>query len=264
MILPLVVGVAALGLLIGSFINVVVWRVPRGESVVAPRSRCPQCGHTIRGRDNVPVASWVMLHGRCRDCGARISSRYPLVELLTGVLFAALALRFAPGRSAADGIRVLPAFLYLGAVSVALTAIDIDVKRLPNALTLPSYAVGALLLAGAAASGAGFAPLVRAGEGMLALYAVYFALAFAYPAGMGFGDVKLAGVLGLYLGWLGWGEWGVGVLAGFFAGGIFGAALMAARRASRKTAVPFGPFMVLGTFVAVLVGRPIARVWLGI
>ena len=126
-----VVVVGCFGLLVGSFLNVVIWRVPRGESVVRPRSRCPACDAPIRERDNVPLVSWLLLRGRCRSCGEPISVRYPLVELGTGVLFAMLAWKV--GTHAA-----LPAFLYLGAVGLALAVIDLDTHRLPNALTLPS------------------------------------------------------------------------------------------------------------------------------
>ncbi len=125
----LVALTAVVGLLVGSFLNVVIWRVPRGESVVSPRSRCPNCGHEIRGRDNVPILSWLLLHARCRDCGARVSARYPLVELATAVLFGLLAWHF--------GLHVvLIAYLYLAAISIALALIDIDLHKLPDALTL--------------------------------------------------------------------------------------------------------------------------------
>ncbi|HLZ37861.1 MAG TPA: prepilin peptidase [Mycobacteriales bacterium] len=123
--MPVAAGV--LGLVIGSFLNVVARRLPRAESIVAPGSRCPACRHPIRARDSVPVISWLALEGRCRDCAAPISPRYPLVELLTGLLFAVLAVRFG---TAAE----LPAYLYLAAAGVALTLIDLDVRRLPNAL----------------------------------------------------------------------------------------------------------------------------------
>jgi leader peptidase (prepilin peptidase)/N-methyltransferase len=251
------VGCAAvLGLVVGSFLNVVIWRVPRGESVVSPRSRCPRCETFISPRDNVPVLSWLLLRGTCRHCGEPISGRYPSVELLTSAVFAGTALRLGYDWA-------LPAFLYLAAVAVALALIDLDTKKLPNKLTLPSYVVGVVLL-GAASLGEG-EPwlLVRALIGMAALYAVYFALAFAYPAGMGFGDVKLAGVLGLYLGYLGWPTWTVGWLLGFFLGGIFGVVAMVARRATRKTMVPYGPFMILGAFVAIWWGQAIADAYLG-
>lgn len=253
--IPLVVGCAALGLLIGSFLNVVIWRVPQGLSVVRPPSHCPSCGTGVRPRDNVPVLSWLMLRGRCRDCGASISRRYPLVELSTALVFAVVAARL--GFDAA-----LPAFLYLGAIGVALWMIDLDVKRLPNAIVLPSYLVaGALLTVGTVATG-DWGDLVRAGLGMVALYSFYFLLALIYPAGMGFGDVKLAGVLGLYLGWLGWAEVVTGGFLGFLFGGLVGLGLMAVRRAGRKSQIPFGPFMLSGALVAVLWGGALADLYL--
>jgi leader peptidase (prepilin peptidase)/N-methyltransferase len=244
-----------LGLLIGSFLNVVVWRVPRGESVVSPPSACPDCGTAIRHRDNVPVAGWLLLAGRCRDCEAPISARYPLVEAATAGLFAVTAAALRP-RPGAAGVP-LPR-----RVGLALALIDLDCKRLPNALTLPSYpspSSSSALRRSPAAPAAASAEHCSAG---LAMYAVYFALCFAYPAGMGFGDVKLAGVLGLYVGWLGWGEWAVALFLGFLLGAVFGIALMAVRRGGRKTAVPFGPFMLLGTLIAVLWGGRLADLYL--
>jgi leader peptidase (prepilin peptidase)/N-methyltransferase len=246
-----------IGLAVGSFLNVVIWRVPRGESVVRPASACPGCAAPIRARDNIPVAGWLLLRGRCRYCRTPVNARYPLVELLTAVLFGAMALRFG-----AD--PALPAYLYLAAVGVALTFIDLDHRRLPDVLTLPSYPVGVALLGGAAALGSDSGNWLRALIGAAVMFAVYFALCFAYPAGMGFGDVKLAGVLGLYTGWLGWGSWSVGLFLGFFLGGLFGIALVARRKGGRKTAVPFGPFMLLGTLVAVLAGEPLASGYLSL
>lgn len=243
------------GLAIGSFLNVVVWRVPRGESVVRPPSACPACGTAIRPRDNVPVAGWLLLRGRCRDCSERISPRYPLVELATGALFAVMALRLGYD-------PVLPAFLYLAAVGLALALIDLDTKRLPDVLTLPSYPVAALLLGLGALLGSDSGELVRALLGGAAMYAVYFALHFAHPAGMGFGDVKLAGVLGMYTAWFGWGAWTVGLFLGFFLGGVFGIVLVLLGRGGRKTKVPYGPFMLLGVLVAVLVGTRLAQGYL--
>lgn len=244
------------GLLIGSFLNVVVWRVPRGESLVSPPSHCPGCDTPIRLYDNVPVVSWLVLRGRCRHCGVRISARYPLVELATGLLFAALALRLGLDPA-------LPAYLYLGAICVALTLIDLDHKRLPNAIVLPSYGVGAALLTIAALAEGEPRALLRAAIGLVALYGVYFLLVLAYPAGMGFGDVKLAGVLGMYLAYLGWPEWFVGWLLGFFLGGLFGVGALLTRRASRKTQVPYGPFMMAGALIAVFAGGAVADAYLG-
>ena len=192
----LVVAAAVLGLLVGSFLNVVIHRVPRGESVVRPPSRCPDCGQGIRARHNVPVFGWLVLRGRCAGCGGRISVRYPLVELGTGVLFALLALRFAPPD--------LPAFLYFGAIGIALALIDLDCRRLPNAIVLPSYPVLAVLLTASAWWRDDWWSLARAGIGGAALFGFYLVLALAYPAGMGFGDVRLAGVLGGLLAYVSW------------------------------------------------------------
>ena len=251
----LVVCTALVGLVIGSFLNVVIWRVPRGESVVRPPSHCPGCGHEIRPRDNVPVLSWLLLRGRCRDCGTGISVRYPLVEAGTAVVFGVLTL--------AIGLEPeLPAFLYLGAVGVALAMIDIDVKRLPDAIVLPSYPVAAVLLTVAAAVDGSWEDLLRAGLGMVALYAFYFLLALVYPAWMGFGDVKLAGILGLFLGWLGLAEVVSGGFLGFLFGGVVGGGLVLVRRAGRKSKIPFGPFMLAGALVAILWGGALADLYL--
>jgi len=246
----LVLAASLLGLLVGSFLNVVVWRVPRGESVVRPASHCPACDAPVRRRDNVPVVSWLLLRGRCRSCSAAISARYPAVEAATAAVFAVVAWRLG-------ATWQLPAYLYLAAISVALTLIDVDVRRLPDAIVLPSYAVVALLLVlPALALGQGTSAL-RAILGGVVLFCLYFALAFAYPAGMGFGDVKLAGVLGVYLAWFGWGVLAVGAFLAFLLGGLVGGALMVAGRAGRKSALPFGPFMLLGAMAGVLAGTPV-------
>ncbi len=253
----LLVGLCALlGLAIGSFLNVVIHRVPKGESVVRPPSACPGCQAPIRPRDNIPVVGWLLLRGKCRDCGVKISARYPIVELATAVLFVIMALRFGLD-------PVLPAYLYLAAVGLALAVIDLDCKRLPDKLTLPSYPVAAVLLGVAALAGSDSGDPLRALIGGAVMYAIYFGLCFAYPAGMGFGDVKLAGVLGAYTAWIGWGAWAVGLFLGFFLGGIFGILLILVRKGGRKTAVPFGPFMLLGVLVAILAGEEIAQAYLG-
>lgn len=251
----LLLGFAGLvGLAVGSFLTVVAARVPAGESLVHPRSRCPGCRAAVRARDNVPVLSWLRLRGRCRACRAPIPFRYPLIEAATGGLFVLLAWRFGPSPA-------LPAYLYLAAVGVALSAIDLQIRRLPDRLTLPSYAVGLVLLGAASLAGHQPGALVRAVLAMAVAYALFFGLALL--GGMGFGDVTLAGVLGLYLGWLGWGAFAVGLFAAFFIGGVVSVGLLAAGRAKRKTKVPFGPFLVAGALVAVVAGQPIAAAWLG-
>ncbi len=250
---------AAVGLAVGSFLNVVVWRVPRGESVVSPPSACPRCGHGIRPRDNVPVLSWLILRGRCRDCGEPISVRYPFVEVATGALFAA-ATAWLLGMP--DGGWLVPAVLYLSAVAVALALIDIDTHRLPDAIVLPSYGVALALLTLAAAGTGEWAALLRAVLAGAALWVFYFVLVLVYPSGMGFGDVKLAGVLGMYLGWFGWGALLVGGFAAFVCGGLYAVGLLALRRAGRKSGVPFGPWMLLGAAIGMVVGEPLWRSYL--
>jgi leader peptidase (prepilin peptidase)/N-methyltransferase len=249
-----VVVAVCFGLVIGSFLNVVVWRVPRGESVVRPPSHCPGCDREIRGRDNVPVLSWLLLRGKCRDCRTSISARYPLVEALTGALFGLVAWRI--------GLHwQLAGFLYLVAVGIALSFIDLDTKRLPNALTLPSYVVGAVLLSAAALLEHEPSRLLRAGVGMVALYALYFVLMTVRKGGMGFGDVKLAGVLGMFLGFLGWGPLVVGAFLAFLLGGVGGIGLMLFGGVGRKARIPFGPYMVAGAVVAVMAGHELAHAY---
>ena len=257
---PLLALLGVAGLAVGSFLNVVIWRVPRGESLVRPGSACPKCGHAIRPRDNVPVLSWLVLRGRCRDCHEPISVRYPLVEAGTAALFGLTAWW-------AGWTWSLPAYLYLAAIAVALALIDIDTKRLPDAIVLPSYPVAAALLALASWNPGGvsdWSAFVRALLGCAVLFAGYFVLMFIYPAGMGFGDVKLAGVLGLYLGWLGWGELTVGAFAAFLVGGVFSLALLAAGRASRKSGIPFGPWMIAGAAIGVAAGESLWGAYLGL
>lgn len=255
----LVVGALLVGLAVGSFLNVVIWRVPRGESVVHPPSACPRCGRAIRPYDNVPVVSWLVLRGRCRDCGEPIAVRYPLVEAGTGVLFALAAWWTGPS-------WFLPALLYLLAISVALALIDIDTRRLPDAIVKPAYPVSLALLALASANPGGeadWAALLRAVVGGAAMFVAYLLMVLAYPRGMGWGDVKLAGVMGLYLGWVGWGALLIGWFAAFVLGGVFGLALIVVRRAGRRSSIPFGPWLLLGTLVGIVAGEAVWAAYLG-
>jgi len=242
--------VGLLGLAVGSFLNVVIHRVPRGESLVRPGSHCPQCGLEIRHRHNIPVLGWLLLGGKCAGCRAPISARYPLVEAGTAVLFVAVAAKFGWSWE-------LPAYLYLAAIAIALAAIDLDVLRLPDQIVLPSYGVAVVLLIPAAIVEHSWDAALRGLLAAAALYALYRLLAMI-PRGMGGGDVKLAPLLGFYLGWLGWSSVAVGAFAGFLLGGIVGLALMALRLAHRKSRIPFGPYMLAGAFLAVFAAAPIA------
>ena len=239
----LVVATGMLGLLVGSFLNVVIIRVPAGRSVVRPGSACAGCGNLIAKRDNIPVLSWLLLRGRSRCCDEPISGRYPVVEAGTALAFGGVA--------AWVGLSwLLPALLYLAALSIALTMIDLELKRLPNPIVLPAYPITAVLLILPALAEHEPGRLLSAAIGAAALYAFYFSLMVVRPGGMGFGDVKLAGVLGLYLGFFGWEYAAVGAFFGFLGGGIVGLLLMALGRAGRKSQIPFGPYMIVGAWLA--------------
>ena len=255
---PLFVVVAVLGLAVGSFLNVVIYRVPRGESLVRPRSHCPHCQSVIRPWHNVPVVGWLVLRGRCAACHTHISVRYPIVELGTAALFVAVAARF--GMSAA-----LPAYLYLAAVALALAVIDLDVWRLPNAIVYPSYLVGLVLLGTASAVDDDWAAIGRGLLGTVAVIALFLPLTYTFGRrGMALGDVKVGGLLGLYLGWLGWKPLLVGLFAGFVIGSLVGLASIGARRSGLKPLLPYGPSMMAGAFVAVFFGGPIAGWYLSL
>ncbi|HZB76542.1 MAG TPA: prepilin peptidase, partial [Solirubrobacteraceae bacterium] len=230
-----------LGLIFGSFLNVVAYRLPRGESLARPASRCPGCDAPIRPYDNLPVVSWVLLRGRCRSCGERIAWRYPLVELATALLMALTVVVIGPNEEAWLGL----AFVLL---LVPVTLIDIDFRIIPNKLmligTLAAPAILALTDPGALPEH--LIAAVAAGGFLLVA-------AIAYPGGMGMGDVKLAFVMGLFLGR----DVGVALMAGLLAGSVVGAVIIARKgaREGRKTAVPFGPFLALGSLVALFAGE---------
>ncbi|MFE5410705.1 prepilin peptidase [Microbacterium sp. NPDC056569] len=254
-----------LGLLVGSFLNVVAYRVPAKISLLR-ESRCPYCDASIKPWHNVPVLGWVVLRGKCANCMAPISARYPIVEAVTGVAFAVVAwwgfAVYAQSVTASGPVLrawaiglIVVAFLYFAAISIVLTLIDLDTHRLPNSIVLPSYFLAGSLFTVAAWLTGDWGALARAAIGMAGMYLLYFLLRAVRPGGMGGGDVKLAGVIGIYLGWLGWGALAVGTFAAFLYGGVFGIALMLLRRAGRKTAIPFGPWMILGAWTGVFAGE---------
>jgi leader peptidase (prepilin peptidase) / N-methyltransferase len=243
-----VVFAGAIGAAVGSFLNVVAYRLPRSESLVRPRSRCPKCAAAIKPYDNLPVLGWLLLRGRCRSCRARISPRYPIVEAGTAVLAVAVVLRGGPARDLALGLALL-------AVLVAVALIDLDHRIIPNKITLPA-AVAAVLI-GLATDPSLVPEQLIAGAGAAAFLLVFV---LAYPRGMGMGDVKLAGVLGLFLGR----SVGVAILAAVLSATLAGAIVIArvGVKRGRKTAIPFGPFLALGGIVALFAGPAIVHWYL--
>ncbi len=242
-----------LGLIFGSFGTVAAHRIPRRETIVTGRSKCPNCGRQIKAHENVPVVSYLILRGRCPGCGTRISLRYPLTELATGVLFALAVIKFDVTVTAV----VYAAFFW---VLVVLTVIDLEHKLLPNRIVYPTFVVGWAGLVIAALVDGDIERLRSAALGAVVFGGFFFVVAFVYPAGMGGGDVKLAFVLGTFVGYAG----GVGaVLAGMFAsfllGGVIGIIAMRFSGKGRKTQIPFGPFLALGSVIAVFLGERIAE-----
>src|SRR5262245_20025392 len=243
------------GLVFGSFLTVTIHRIPAGESLLRPRSRCPSCGTQLRPVDNIPVISWLLLRGRCHACGARISAVYPLTELGCGGLFVAVDLVYAV---------VWPTILLspICAVLVALSVIDIRVKRLPNRIVYPSALIAAAYIVIADLAG-GHLDAIRGGIGFLAYGVGLLVVALIAPAGMGMGDVKLAGLIGLVLGSIGLGLVAVAAGVGILLGGV-GAIVALLAGAGRKSKVPYGPFMAGGALVAVFVGQGIADAYLNL
>ena len=241
-----------LGLLVGSFANVAIYRVPEGRSVVRPPSACPKCGARVRPYDNVPVVSWALLGGHCRDCHAPISPRYPAVEALVGAVFAGIGWRFG-----VSWTGVGEAFLALGLV--VLGFIDLDHMVLPRRLVYVTLVVvGAAFVAGSAA-GDHWGRLGVAALCALVPWALFFAINYVAPHALGFGDVRLALLIGFGLGWLGAAYAFLGFLAASVLGSLVGVGLIAAGKAGRRTAVPFGTFLALGAILAVLAGGPIVN-----
>ena len=245
-----VVASTVTGLAVGSFLNVVIYRVPLGKSIVKPASACPDCAMPVTPRDNIPVVSWVVLRGRCRQCRTPISVRYPVVEALTAVLFALTAVRLGASWS-------LPGELAFVAGAVALAAVDLERYLLPRAILYPTLVLVAVALVAAAAAMGRWERLGIAAACAAGAFAVFFGIHFARPAWLGFGDVRLAALLGLALGWMGPWYLVIGFMAANLAGAALGLALMIAGRATRTTPLPYGVFLGAGSVLALLVGAPV-------
>lgn len=270
-------GSAVLGALIGSFLNVVVHRVPAGMSVANPPSACPGCGNRIRPYDNIPVVSWLVLRGRCRDCAEPISARYPLIEAGTALAFVLVVawilsplspagpiVNSSGSAGLAAGALLLVAYLWLAAASIALTAIDLQTHRLPNVIVLPGYGVAVIGLGIPALLAGDLERLGVMAAGAGILFAAYALMSVAWPGGMGMGDVKLAGVLGAFLGFSGWAALIVGAFGAFVLGGLVSIVLLVTRRVTRKGGIPFGPWMIAGCWVGLVLGASIAALYLSV
>ena len=238
---------APLGLLIGSFLNVVAYRLPRGESLVKPGSHCTTCGEDVKPWDNIPVVSWLLLRGRCRGCGEKISARYPVVEAITGIVFAVIAL--------VNGLDLdLLIELPFAAMLIAVAGIDLEHRIVPNKILLPMAVWGVAATA--------FVDASRLPEALIAAASAFtflLVVALVHPKGMGMGDVKLVGVMGLFLG----ASIAPALLIGFLSGSIVGVAIMAKHGAAdgRKRGVPFAPFLALGGLVALLAGSELVDLY---
>ena len=237
----LIVASALYGTAIGSFLNVVIYRVPAQKSIVRPPSACPSCGNPISARDNIPVFSWLILRGKCRHCANPIAIRYPLVELLTGALWVGVALRFGWSWT-------LPAEFVFVSGLIALAFIDLDQMKLPRVIVWPLGVAVLLLLVMAAAIHGTWHRLLLAVICGAVEFAFLFLINWISPKALGFGDVRLSPVLGLALGWLGWRYAFLGFFAANFVGAVVGIILMVAQKAGLRTRVPFGVFLAIGAY----------------
>jgi leader peptidase (prepilin peptidase) / N-methyltransferase len=240
------VAAALFGLCIGSFLNVVIYRLPLGQSLATPPSRCRKCGYSLRWFDNIPVVSWVLLRGRCRKCGTGVSWQYPLVEIITAALFVLVVWLTPMG-------PLLASRLLLVCILIALFGIDLEHQILPNSITLPGIAIG-LLLSLIAPPGIRDA-LIGAALGAGILYGIAAAYyLWRREEGMGMGDVKMLAMIGAFLGWK---AVLVTLVLASFSGALIGIGMMAVQRGGMKYALPFGTFLALGALAAMFVGEPL-------
>lgn len=243
-ILPFIVG-----LIMGSFANVCIYRIPRGESIIFPSSHCPHCQHSLGVLDNIPLVSFILLRGKCRYCHERISWRYPLVELLTGLLYLAIVARF---RFSALTI----VYLALGTLLIIISFIDLKEKIIPDELSLPGVAGGLILSLFLLPSG-----FFNAFIGMAFGGGILLIVAFVSKGGMGGGDVKLMAMIGAFLGWP---DVVVSLFLAVFIGSLVGLLLIVLRLKKRKDAVPFGPFLALGAIISILYGSDLIMWYLNL
>ena len=243
---------AVLGLCIGSFLNVCIHRLPKGESLVRPPSRCPNCGYSLRWYHNLPVVSWVALRGRCAGCRAPISARYPAVELITAILWVFIVWLTPPG-------WLLASRLVLGTALIVLFMIDLEHHILPNSITLPGIVVGfAFSLVAPPGPFDAFLGIVVGGGVLYGIALAYYLI--RKEEGMGMGDVKMLAMIGAFLGWR---AVLVTLVLSSFAGALVGVLMMATQRGSMRYALPFGTFLAIGALVAMLTGEPLIQWYMG-
>ena len=249
---PLYITPVLFGLVIGSFLNVCIWRMPRKESISFPPSSCPKCKGRIRAWDNIPVLSYIILGGKCRSCKAAISSRYPFIEALNAALYALVYWRFGPEW------QNLPLYAFVSAL-VVITFIDFDHQIIPDRITIPGVVIG--LLVGSLILPDPFVREVALGWkssliGAAAGFGLFYMIAILSRGGMGGGDIKMMAMTGSILGWKGV---LLATFAGSFIGSVYGLFLMVFRGQGRKAKVPFGPFLAMGCLLALFVGQEILR-----
>jgi leader peptidase (prepilin peptidase)/N-methyltransferase len=249
---PALVLAAMLGLSVGSFLNVCIYRLPRRESLVRPPSRCPRCERPLRWFDNIPVLSWLVLGGRCRRCQAPISVQYPIIEMLTAILVVGIVAVTPPG-------PLLASRLVLGTVLIVLFMIDLEHQILPNAITLSGIVIGFLFSLIAPPGPLGSILGIALGAGVLYTIATGYYL-LRREEGMGMGDVKMLAMIGAFLGWK---AVLLTLVLSSFAGAIVGVGLLAFSRGGMRYALPFGTFLALGALVAMLAGDSILNWYLG-
>lgn len=249
----LVLGI--LGLIVGSFANVVIYRVPAGRSVVKPASGCLSCGARVRSFDNIPVVSWLVLRGRCRACKAPVSARYPAVEALVGLIFAVIGLRFGISWTGV-GEAALAAGL------VVLAFIDLDHLLLPRKVVYVTLTVVAVVLVAGTVSGNQWHRLLVAVISAVVPWALFFGINFISPKALGFGDVRLALLIGFGLGWLGAAYAFLGFIVASVLGSLVGVTMIALGKAGRRTPIPFGTFLAAGAVLSALAGAPVVNWYL--
>jgi len=253
----IIVFAGFIGLAIGSFLNVVAYRVPLGLSVVQPPSACPNCENQIRWYDNIPVFGWLRLRGKCRDCSEPISIRYPIVEAATGLAFALVAWLVGPS-------ALLPGYLFFAGTTIALVLTDLDHKRLPDRIVFTGTGLTVALFIGGAIIENETDQLTPAFIGGAVYLLLFFVLFMVTPGGFGFGDVKLSFLLGFVMTYSGWRELVVGIFLAFLIGGLIGTGIILFTKRGRKTKMPFGPAMMAGAWLGALWGSGLASWYLGL